>query len=126
MTRRFVHVGKDAKGAAGFLLASLPALGAVFTGLASLSHTWWQLGLYRFVTALGIGGEWAAGAAMVAEVWPESRRARAANSVDTPYPGSRAAASACSRVRTASASLMVFAVLNARLSAGVTQQALMT
>ena len=51
---------------------------AVFTGLAALSHTWWQLGLYRFVTALGIGGEWAAGAAMVAEVWPESRRARAA------------------------------------------------
>src|SRR5436190_2632928 len=34
MSRRFVHVGKDAKGAAGFLLASLPALGAVFTGLA--------------------------------------------------------------------------------------------
>jgi hypothetical protein len=34
MTRRFVHVGKDAKGAAAFLLASLPALGAVFTALA--------------------------------------------------------------------------------------------
>jgi hypothetical protein len=34
MTRRFVHIGKDAKGAAGFLLASLPALGAVFTALA--------------------------------------------------------------------------------------------
>jgi hypothetical protein len=34
MSRRFVHVGKDAKGAAGFLLASLPALGAVFTALA--------------------------------------------------------------------------------------------
>jgi hypothetical protein len=34
MSPRFVHVGKDAKGAAGFLLASLPALGAVFTALA--------------------------------------------------------------------------------------------
>jgi hypothetical protein len=31
---RFPAVGKDAKGAAGFLLASLPALGAVFTALA--------------------------------------------------------------------------------------------
>lgn len=51
---------------------------AVFTGLAALSATWWQLGLYRFFTALGIGGEWAAGAALVAEVWPEEKRAKAA------------------------------------------------
>ena len=51
---------------------------AVFTGLAALSHTWWQLACYRFLTALGIGGEWAAGAALVAEVWPESRRTQAA------------------------------------------------
>src|SRR5689334_6184615 len=34
MSPRFVHVGKEAKGAAGFLLASLPALGAVRTALA--------------------------------------------------------------------------------------------
>ncbi len=51
---------------------------AVFTGLAALSQTWWQLALFRFLTALGIGGEWAAGAALVAEVWPEEKRARAA------------------------------------------------
>jgi len=51
---------------------------ALFTGLAGLSQTWWQLALYRFLTALGIGGEWAAGAALVAEVWPEEKRARAA------------------------------------------------
>ncbi len=51
---------------------------AVFTGLAALSGTWWQLALYRFLTALGIGGEWAAGAALVAEVWPEDKRAKAA------------------------------------------------
>ncbi len=51
---------------------------AVFTGLAALSATWWQLAIYRFLTALGIGGEWAAGAALVAEVWPEDRRAKAA------------------------------------------------
>lgn len=50
----------------------------LFTGLAALSHTWWQLALFRFVTALGIGGEWAAGAALVAEVWPEDKRTRAA------------------------------------------------
>ncbi len=51
---------------------------AVFTGLAALSHTWWQLALFRFITALGIGGEWAAGAALVAEVWPEDKRTKAA------------------------------------------------
>jgi MFS family permease len=51
---------------------------ALFTGMAALSATWWQLAIYRFLTALGIGGEWAAGAALVAEVWPEQKRAKAA------------------------------------------------
>lgn len=51
---------------------------AVFTGAAALSQTWWHLAIYRFLTALGIGGEWAAGAAIVAETWPEEKRAKAA------------------------------------------------
>ena len=51
---------------------------ALFTGLAALSQDWWHLAIYRFLTALGIGGEWAAGAAIVAEVWPEDKRTRAA------------------------------------------------
>lgn len=51
---------------------------AVFTGLAGLSHTWWELGIYRFLTALGVGGEWASGATLVAEVWPESLRVKGA------------------------------------------------
>jgi MFS family permease len=51
---------------------------AIFTGMAAFSETWWHLALYRFLTALGIGGEWAAGAAIVAEVWPEEKRAKAA------------------------------------------------
>jgi MFS family permease len=51
---------------------------AVFTGLAALSQDWWHLAIYRFLTALGIGGEWAAGATLVAEVWPEHKRAKAA------------------------------------------------
>ena len=51
---------------------------ALFTGMAALSATWWQLAVYRFLTALGIGGEWAAGAALVAEVWPKEKRAKAA------------------------------------------------
>lgn len=51
---------------------------SLFTGLAALSDNWWHLAIYRFVTALGIGGEWAAGAVIVAEVWPEEKRAKAA------------------------------------------------
>ncbi len=51
---------------------------ALFTGMAALSQDWWHLAIYRFLTALGIGGEWAAGAAIVAEVWPEEKRTRAA------------------------------------------------
>jgi MFS family permease len=51
---------------------------AVFTGMAAWSQTWWELALFRFLTALGIGGEWAAGAALVAEEWPEDKRTKAA------------------------------------------------
>lgn len=51
---------------------------ALFTGAAALSATWWHLALFRFLTALGIGGEWAAGATLVAETWPEEKRAKAA------------------------------------------------
>lgn len=36
---------------------------ALFTGLSFLAQTWWQLLIFRFVAALGIGGEWAVGSA---------------------------------------------------------------
>jgi len=51
---------------------------AVFTGLAGFSHNWQELCFFRFLTALGVGGEWAAGATLVAEVWPESLRVKGA------------------------------------------------
>ncbi len=50
---------------------------SLFTGLSALAGNWWQLAIFRFVTGLGLGGEWAAGAALVAEVWPDRLRARA-------------------------------------------------
>ncbi|HLO97925.1 MAG TPA: MFS transporter [Fimbriimonas sp.] len=40
---------------------------AIFTGLAYFSTEWWHLLIFRFIAALGIGGEWAAGAALVGE-----------------------------------------------------------
>ncbi len=50
---------------------------SLFTGLSAAADTWWQLAAFRFITGLGLGGEWAAGAALVAEVWPDRLRARA-------------------------------------------------
>ncbi len=47
---------------------------ACFTGLSFLAETWWQLLLCRFLAALGIGGEWAVGAALVSETWPRRWR----------------------------------------------------
>lgn len=51
---------------------------ATSTGLAALSQAWWHLAGVRFATGVGIGGLWASGAALVAEVWPEQSRSRAA------------------------------------------------
>jgi MFS family permease len=50
---------------------------SLFTGLSAAAGTWWQLAVFRFITGLGLGGEWAAGAALVAEVWPDRLRAKA-------------------------------------------------
>jgi MFS family permease len=47
---------------------------AVFTGLSFFAHTWWQLLICRFLAALGIGGEWAVGASLLAETWPSRWR----------------------------------------------------
>lgn len=47
---------------------------ACFTGLAALSGAWWHLLIFRFLAALGIGGEWAAGAALVSETLPKKHR----------------------------------------------------
>ncbi len=50
---------------------------AGFTGLSGLAQTWWQLAILQALAGFGIGGEWAAGAALIAETWPEKQRARA-------------------------------------------------
>lgn len=47
---------------------------AGFTGLSGLSQNWWQFAFYRFFTGLGVGGEFASGAALVAEVFPAHAR----------------------------------------------------
>jgi MFS family permease len=45
-----------------------------FTGLCYFATAPWHLGLFRFLAALGMGGEWALGVALVMECWPERHR----------------------------------------------------
>ena len=47
---------------------------ACFTGLSFVAQTWWELMIFRFVAALGIGGEWAVGSSLLAETWPAGWR----------------------------------------------------
>jgi MFS family permease len=47
---------------------------AMFTGLSFFAETLWQLMIFRFLAALGIGGEWAVGASLLAETWPKTWR----------------------------------------------------
>jgi MFS family permease len=47
---------------------------ALFTGLSCFAQTWWHLLIFRFLSALGIGGEWAVGASLLSETWPRKWR----------------------------------------------------
>src|SRR6266480_5597810 len=48
-----------------------------FTGLSALSVGVWDFAAYRFLTGLGVGGEFAVGVALVAEVMPDRARPHA-------------------------------------------------
>lgn len=47
---------------------------SLFTSLGYFAQVPWHLGVFRFVAALGMGGEWSLGVALVMECWPEQRR----------------------------------------------------
>ncbi|MEO5804596.1 MAG: MFS transporter [Verrucomicrobiota bacterium] len=46
----------------------------LFTGLCYFATAPWHLAAFRFVAALGMGGEWALGVALVMETWPSGKR----------------------------------------------------
>ena len=56
------------------------------TAACAFAPNIWILLIFRIVSSLGIGGEWAAGAAMVAEVVPEHRRVEAGALLYTASP----------------------------------------
>lgn len=50
---------------------------AVFSGLTFFVTRIWQVAALRFLVGLGVGGEWAVAASLVAEVFPAKARSRA-------------------------------------------------
>jgi MFS family permease len=49
---------------------------SIFSGLTFFADSLWQIGTLRFLVAMGVGGEWAVAAALVAEVVPAHGRAQ--------------------------------------------------
>jgi len=58
------------------LMASIGVY-SVFTGACGLSRGVGDLAVFRFLVGLGMGGEWAAGAALVSETWRGEHRGKA-------------------------------------------------
>ncbi len=50
---------------------------SVFTAACGLARGAGELAVYRFLLGLGMGGEWATGAALVAETWRDEHRGKA-------------------------------------------------
>jgi MFS family permease len=48
---------------------------SIFSGLTYFATELWHVAVLRFLVALGVGGEWAVGATLVAEVFPARARA---------------------------------------------------
>ncbi len=48
---------------------------ALVSGLCGFATNAWQIGILRFIAALGMGGEWSLGVALINEIWPDRSRA---------------------------------------------------
>jgi MFS family permease len=67
------------------VLAGTILMYALFTGAAGLAQNVWELGIFRLLAGVGIGGEWALAGTYVAESWPEDRRKMGAGYLQTGY-----------------------------------------
>jgi MFS family permease len=50
---------------------------SVFTFACGFAQNVWQFAIFRIFLGLGMGGEWASGATLVSETWPEKHRGKA-------------------------------------------------
>jgi MFS family permease len=74
----------DRVGRTRALMASILVYSAASAACA-FSHTVPQLALCRFVLGLGMGGEWTAGAALIAETWRAEHRGKALGLMQSSY-----------------------------------------
>lgn len=73
------RIGRTRSLMAAILIYSVMSAGCGF------SATIFELALCRFVLGLGMGGEWTAGAALVAETWPAEHRGKALGIMQSTY-----------------------------------------
>jgi MFS family permease len=66
----------DRKGRTRALMASV-LIYSIFTAACGLAQTVTQLAVFRILLGIGMGGEWASGAALVSETWPAEHRGKA-------------------------------------------------
>jgi MFS family permease len=66
----------DRVGRTRALMASV-LIYSIATAACGFAQSIWQLALFRVILGFGMGGEWASGAALVSETWPDQHRGKA-------------------------------------------------
>ncbi len=59
---------------------------SALTGLSALSWSWLSFAVFRFLVGLAIGSEWATGASITAELWPNNARGKGGAFLQAGYP----------------------------------------
>ncbi|MFT4300943.1 MAG: MFS transporter [Desulfovibrio sp.] len=81
----FVGVLADKFGRVKMLMVTM-LFYSVFTALCGFAQSYAQLVFLRFLTGIGLGGEWGVGAALITETWPAKWRAWATSTVHSGFP----------------------------------------
>src|ERR1700756_22545 len=59
---------------------------SLLTGISALSWDWVSFAVLRFLVGLAIGSEWATGASIMAELWPDKARGKGGAFLQSGYP----------------------------------------
>jgi MFS family permease len=59
---------------------------SLLTGLSALSWSWLSFAVFRFLVGLAIGSEWATGASITAELWPDHARGKGGALLQCGFP----------------------------------------
>lgn len=80
----FFGILADRIGRTRALMASILVY-SISSAACGFSHSTPQLAIFRFLLGLGMGGEWTAGAALIAETWRAEHRGRALGLMQSAY-----------------------------------------